>query len=143
MKQYIVHIVVDDKFGKKLRELPYREPAWIVDSPINKVIIKELWDIRPDEDYMEGITSFIYDKGESPEDRFMGILESVMDHHGPYSHDPPCSKINVIGAKLTEQIKEFLLDYEFTKFEITKFGFVAEMPGQPTISAERKDHAPR
>ncbi len=133
MKHYTVHIVVDDEFGIKLRDLPYREPAWVVDSPTNKLIIKELWEIRPDEDHTEGITSFIYDVTDSPESRFMEILESILEHHGPYSHDPPCSKVNVIGAKLTNQIKDFLVDYEFTKYEITNIGFIAEMPGQQII----------
>ena len=130
MKQYIVHVVVDDEFGDKLHDLPFREPAWVVDSPTNKVIIKELWEARADENHTEGITSFIYDEADPPEKRFMGILDSMIEHHGPYSHDPPCSKVNVIGAELTDQIRNFLSEYDFTKFEITKLGFTAEMTGQ-------------
>lgn len=60
----------------------------------------------------------------------MGIWESVVEHHGPYSHDPPCSKVNVIGANLTDQIKDFLSDYKFTTFETTNLCFTAEMTGQ-------------
>jgi hypothetical protein len=120
MKQYIVHIVVDNEFGDKLHDLPFREPAWVVASKTNKVIIKELWESRPDENHTEGITSFDYDEEDSPEQRFMEILESILEHHGPYSHDPPCSKINVIGADLTDQIKNFLLGYEFTNLVIKK-----------------------
>ena len=130
MKQYIVHIVVDDEFGEKLRDLPYREPAWVVDSPINKIIVKELWKIRTDEDHKEGITSFVYNVQDSPENRFMGILGTVLEHHGLYSHDPPCSKINVIGAYLTEKIKKLLLEYDFANFQKTNLGFVAEISSQ-------------
>jgi hypothetical protein len=92
MKEYNVHIVVDDNFGDKLREFPFREPVWVVESPSNKIVIEELWKTRVNEDHTEGITSFIYHNKETPEQRLIGILEAVIEHHGPYSHEPPCTK---------------------------------------------------
>jgi len=128
--KYIFIILIISYVSAFIKFLIAKIPILKNTKILNKVIIKELWEARADENHTEGITSFIYDEADPPEKRFMGILDSMIEHHGPYSHDPPCSKVNVIGAELTDQIRNFLSEYDFTKFEITKLGFTAEMTGQ-------------
>jgi hypothetical protein len=49
------------------------------------------------------------------------------------NHHVPSTKINVIGAKLTDQIKENFIEHGFLKFENTNFGFTAEITGQQPL----------
>lgn len=137
-ERYRVHIVVDPRYGERIRRLPEGEPAWIVDSDVNHPVIRDLWDCRKGLDESTGITSFRFNPDGSAEDVLISELGAVDLHHGEWSHDPPCSVLNVVGAAWSGRIEAVLDEFGFTLSERTAEGFVAEraIPSQDAQSTE-------
>ena len=65
-KPFGVHVVVDSRFGNRLREIPTGEPVWIVDTPINRLAYEAVAKERAPESYFDGLTSFKVDPGGIP-----------------------------------------------------------------------------
>lgn len=122
---YRVHIVVDPHCGERIRNLPAGEPAWIVDSVDNHPIIQAVWQEHRDLNELTGITSFRFDPDARPEDWLVSMLGEVDLHHGEYSHDPPYSILDVIGASWSERIQAELDKYGFFEHEASPEGFIA------------------
>ncbi len=122
-RPYRVHVVVDPHYGERIRDLPVREPAWIVDSPDNHPAIHALWDARKRLDQYTGITSFKYDPDARAEDWLISTLP-VLDEHYCY-HDPPYSVLNIIGTSWSEAIQEELDLSGFSEHKDTAEGFTA------------------
>jgi hypothetical protein len=112
---YRVIIVVDRNYGELILSLPIGEPAWIVDTEINKPIIERAWPKRKD-GHLYGITSFIDSPNSSPSDLFIDILSTVDLHHGEDSRVPPYDAIRIIGLSLPDSINTILSDYGFLLF---------------------------
>jgi hypothetical protein len=101
-----VAIVFDAAFGSRLFELAARMPVWIVDTPPNLAAVDQ-WRPHPAQSEAEGVTTFKVDPKETAEAWCADILYMVDLHHGEYSHDPPYSAIEVIGA-LDERLERRL-----------------------------------
>jgi hypothetical protein len=84
---YKVYVVVDREFGEKLAELERGVPMWIVDTPTNKPVARRLWNERPDEDHLTGITTFNDGNSLSPEQLLLSHLDTIELHHGSQSAD--------------------------------------------------------
>jgi len=124
----IVHVIVDPDYGKRLRDLPGDEAAWVAETSTNNPVIKSIRATRcvePYPGYLTGITSFRVAAEKTPEDWLLGVLEQVDVHHGAYSQTPPYSILRVIGTVLTPRIRVTLESYHFVKFEDLPEGFVA------------------
>jgi len=126
--RYSVTVVVDREFGEQLASLERGVPVWIVDTPTNKPVAQRLWNDLPKGDHLTGITSFLASEGDSPERVFLGVLDVVDLHHGPYSADPPYTVIEVAGTSLTDAIVAELSEYGFDSFEPRANGFRATRP---------------
>lgn len=122
---YKVYVVVDREFGEKLSELQRGIPVWIVDTPTNKPVAQRLWNERPDEDHLTGITTFNDLNSLSPEELLLSHLDTIELHHGSQSADPAYTAIEVFGTQLTANAKNVLSEYGFTAFHITLTGFTA------------------
>lgn len=122
---YKVFVVVDREFGEKLAELERGVPVWIVDTPTNKPVAQRFWNERPDESHLTGITTFNDLNSLSPEDMFLGHLDTIELHHGSCSVDPPYTVIEVLGMPLTDKAKSQLSECGFNEFHITSTGFKA------------------
>jgi len=122
---YKVYVVVDREFGEKLSELERGVPVWIVDTPTNKPVAQRLWNERPDEDHLTGITTFNDPNSLSPEELLLSHLDTIELHHGSHSADPPYTVIEVFGTQLTANAKNVLSEYGFTVFQVTSTGFTA------------------
>ena len=119
-----VYVVVDPHFGEKLALLPPGSPVWIVDTPANKPVAERIWRERPDENHLDGVTTFcIY--SDSPEENFLGELGTIDLHHGPYSSDPPYRRFKVIGVPVSEKIKLATAEYGFEEFRTKGDSFAA------------------
>src|SRR3954463_12317750 len=94
---YLVHIVVDPAFGERLATVPVGEPVWIIESALNTPVAHRLWAERP-KDYRDGITTSVADADSVPESELIRILDTVDEHHGEYSAEPPYSLLDVIGC---------------------------------------------
>jgi hypothetical protein len=62
---------------------------------------------------------------DSPEENFLGELGTIDLHHGPYSCDPPCSRLEVIGAPVSEKIKQAMAEHGFAEFRANGDSFEA------------------
>jgi len=124
-KPYRVHVVVDVHYGDRLRSLPKGEPSWVVASPVNQPVIREIWKEYNTTDDIEGITSFNADPKATPEDWLVSELDMIDLHHGELSNDPPYSVLRVVGVSLSERIKKALSEFGLTATGITSDGFEA------------------
>jgi len=138
---YRVHVVVDPHYGERIRNLPFGEPAWIVDSAENRPVIQALWKKRGLHDQsagatpvkydpnaepgeFTGITSFKYDPHAGPDSWLISILAVIDEHH--YYHDPPYSVLNIIGTSWSEAIQGELDRFGFFQHEATAEGFTTK-----------------
>src|SRR5689334_20076494 len=96
--EYVVAIVVDPSFGEGLHALVGHMPIWVVDTPPNRAAAETYWRTHPGEPHT-GITTFRVDSTKGPEEWCADILGTVIEHHDAYSHDPPVSVLEVVGAE--------------------------------------------
>src|SRR6267154_357976 len=94
---YKVYLVVDREFGEKLAELERSVPVWIVDTPANKPVAQRVWNERPNEGHLTGVTTFNDLNTLSPEEMLLGHLDTIELHHGVTRQTPltPFSKLSV------------------------------------------------
>ncbi len=123
---YRVHVVVDPAFGQRLADLPADEPVWIVASPTNNPVVRQLWQERPTKSHHDGIT--LFQPHGSPDDAFLGQLGSVDLHHGEYSAQPPYSLVEVIGCPPSEEVCSALAELGFSVIDTSSEGFSAQRP---------------
>ena len=129
---YKVCVVVDREFGEQLATLTPGVPVWIVDTPINKPVAQRIWRQHSQNDSLTGITTFDASNSASSEDIVASMLDTIDLHHGPCSADPPYTVIEVLGARLTDELKADLSEYGFSEFEPGSSGFRAIRP-LPTV----------
>ena len=76
------------------------DPVWIVGFPVNKSGSERLWNERRLDDHLTRITTFLDADPLSPQDSFLGLLDTVDLHRGdpfcPKSH-PPDYKGSALG----------------------------------------------
>ncbi len=122
-KPYRVYVVVDPNYGESIRNLPIDEPAWIVDSQDNKLVIQNLWDEHRATKGHVDITSFKFDGDATPEDWLVSELSVIDLHYGEFSHDPLYSVLNVIGIKWSDRIQKELNKLGFNLHKLTQVRF--------------------
>ena len=123
---YRVHVVVDPAFGQRLADLPADEPVWVVASPINEPVIRQLWQQRPTKSHLDGIT--LFQSHGSPEDALLGNLGTIDLHHGEYSAQPPYSLLEVVGCQPSEEVRSALAELGFSITATSPQGFSAQRP---------------
>ena len=130
---YRVHMVVDPAFGERLSDMPVGEPVWILASPINEPVVRQLWRQRPSESHLDGIT--LFRSIGSPEEAFLGQLGNVDLHHGVHSAWPPFSLLEVVGCLPSEEVRSALAEFGFSVSFISPEGFSARrtIPDRLTI----------
>jgi hypothetical protein len=102
--------------------------VWIVDSPVNRAIVEDLWAQFPTRNHLDGVTTFKAAETDSPEEMHLGNLGAIDLHHGFYSADPPYTVLEVVGVRLTARIEAALIDLGFDSFPVTSNGFRAIRP---------------
>ena len=117
--------MVDPNYGESIRNLPIDEPAWVVDSQADQLVIQSLWDEHRATTHHIGITSFKFDGDATTEDRFVSELSAIDLHHGKFFHDPPYPVLNVIGIKWSHRVQKELNKFGFKLHELTQEGFIA------------------
>ena len=125
-QRHRVAIVVDRNFGERLRELSRHCHVWACKTPDNLHVAVQLWAEKSGGYSFEaGVTIFNVSAEATPEAMCRDILWTVDLHHGEYSHDPPWSEIEVVGAALTPPLRAGLEDYGVEDFEERPDGFLA------------------
>jgi hypothetical protein len=122
---YRVSIVVDREYGERLSELTERGPVWIVDTPKNRAAAERIWAIHANRTHFDGVTTFKAGRHASREDILIDGLDTIDLHHGTYSADPPYTILEVIGATISERLRNEFSKFGFDDFEETAEGFRA------------------
>jgi hypothetical protein len=122
-----VAIVVDPDFGDRLEELAARMPVWVAQTEGNSVAIERLFG-RIRREGGASLTSFVVDPEASREAWCASVLETVDEHHGPLSQDPPYQGIEVIGIPLSAALRASCEELAFHGFRDTACGFTARRP---------------
>lgn len=124
--QHSVAIVVDRAFGANLDDLAERMHVWIVDTPENGSAATRVW-VRSDDQYSfeSGVTTFKADLNASPEQNAAAILPVVEEHHGVERHAPPCTRIEVFGARLESGMRSVFEAWGYMDVTYRPGGFVA------------------
>ncbi|HWK95751.1 MAG TPA: hypothetical protein VNR39_10040 [Pseudolabrys sp.] len=120
-----VFVVLDPDFGDRLPGVPAGTPVWITMSSVNEPVVRALWQTSA-ATHLTGITGLAFKAHLSPEVHLLDELEAIDLHHGPYSTDKPYTKLKVIGAVLTPEIRAVLSTLGFAAFVAEGNGFVAE-----------------
>jgi hypothetical protein len=117
-----VALVLDQDYGEELKELAKRMAIWIIGTPSNAAVARELWNQEPKPPYM--ITIF-RPPSELDESCFEYLMDEIELHHGYYSQTPPFAKLEVIGLEPSATVDTVLAEYEFGPAERTITGFCA------------------
>lgn len=123
----LVHLIVDEQYGFCVDQLPVGEPAWIIDSPSNRIAVEKRWAEFPSQSHLTGITLFS-SVAASAEDAVINELDTIDLHHGFYSADVPYVSLRIVGAAVTPRLTVALSEYGMTRVEATGHGFIARRP---------------
>lgn len=125
-----VGLVVDRHFGERIRELARSFHLWVVESPVNTSVAREVWreeQARPSGDPLgSGVTTFQAGSDESPEDVCARLAGDLDEHHGGHAHTPGWTEIEVFGAALNPRLQQVFGDVGATSFEPTPSGFICK-----------------
>jgi hypothetical protein len=122
-----VAIVVDPDYGERLEELALRMPVWVAQTQGNSAAIERLFR-RFGREGGASLTSFVVDPEASREHWCTSVLETVDEHHGPFSQDPPYHAIEVIGTLPSPALRALCEELGFHSFRDTAGGFTATRP---------------
>jgi hypothetical protein len=115
----IVAIVFDGEFADRLGDLRGRD-IWVIASATNVSVIERMR--RTDRKFR----ATTFGKAlEHTSKSFEEILRSVDLHHGPYSQNPPYSRIEVFGIRPNRVAKAAIASIGFEAIEPTADGFTA------------------
>ena len=121
---YGVAVILGESFSSDLKALAKKMHVWVPRVDTYADTIAELATQPSDYSSERGITTYIHDPEESPEETLMSLLVTIDMHHGEFSHDPPWQFMEVHGATVTDSIKEAFAPYEATTFQPTADGFL-------------------
>jgi len=120
--------VFDPGYGKQLSILAAQMAVWIIGSPTNVAIAKDVWKQHPESQHM--VTTF------QPA-TFADLMDNIELHHGHHSQTPPFQELEVIGMTFSAEAQQVLRDYGFGSATATDVGFVAgRAPGARTSHEE-------
>ena len=72
-----------------------------------------------------GVTTFAVSMNEDPSLWCIGVLNTIEEHHGQYSHEPPYTILEVIGLSFSQRLRRVFERLGFNSFQDTKEGFRA------------------
>ena len=130
---YRVFVVLDREYGERLLGPAGKGPVWVVDTALNRAEAQKLWAAHPSRSYLDAVTTFKTGDNCSPEETLINELDTIDEHHGIYSADPPYTVLEVIGTAATERIRAELARFGFNRFEPSPDGFRAVRPMPSSI----------
>lgn len=123
-----VGLVVDRQFGERVRELARSFHLWVIESPQNSPMARQVWTDEPAGPFGDalgsGVTTFEAGEDESTEEICARLAGDIDEHHGEHAHTPPWTEIEVFGAALSPGLREIFGDLGVTSFEPTPSGFI-------------------
>lgn len=132
-----VFVVLDGEYGQRLEKLVLAGPVWIVDTSVDRTVAERVWAADPNRSHLKGVTTFKFEAGRSREDVLIGELDTIDEHHGTYSANPPYTILEVIGTEISDRIEQKLAGFGFDEFAPTQAGFRAIRPQPKDFSPDR------
>jgi hypothetical protein len=129
VRPHRVAIVVDPEFGDRLDTLALRVHTWIADTATNRAAADRYWSAQKSANVAHslehGVTTFRVDLTTPPEDWCASIVDVVEEHHGPWSHEPPVTEVEVYGTPLSAALRTVFAAVGFDEARPTPYGFEA------------------
>ena len=123
-----VVLILTPHFGKRILNLAVQFHCWIVESVENVKFSDDLWKlIDVQSDPLESGITYFKPLSEKREEICIDMIETIMDHHSEFNHNPGLNVFEVIGVKLTTKIEDEFIQFGFSEFEITEEGFIAKI----------------
>jgi|SRR5579862_3481140 len=122
-----VALVFDPGYGEQLRALADDMSVWIIGSPPNVAVAKDIWRQHSESRHM--VTTF-------EPSTFESLMDNIELHHGHYSQTPPFQDLEVIGLILSADAQRILREYGFGSETTTDGGFVASRAPNAVTSHE-------
>jgi hypothetical protein len=111
-RQHRVGLVLDRKFGNRVQALSERMHVWMVDSEANRRSAEIIWAATKNADSRDplehGVTLFDSPEGQTPEEMILNIIDTILEHHSEWEHDPPISELEIHGAPDNETFRAAL-----------------------------------
>jgi hypothetical protein len=118
-----VGLILDLDYSGKLEALCLDMPVWIVDSPKNLSIAKQL---RANNSFPGNqITNFSLKAGESLSHACERIINSLDQHYNEYAENGGYIELDVKGVTFNEVSMQPFYELGFTKFVQANNGFIA------------------
>jgi hypothetical protein len=106
--------------NRELDSMATTMPVWAVESPSNRSVAERFWNKFPSANQRDvGFTLFRTADINAPYDNFVGVLDTLGEHHWGLR------QLYVFGLELTEQAQADLQVLGFDAYTPTTHGFVA------------------
>jgi hypothetical protein len=125
--EYVVAMVLDPNRGTGLHEIAREYDLWVVNSRENRRTVEELWAAKAAGDVQHEVTIWSNPLDLAAETSWRSMLGDIELHHGEYSHDPPVTTLEVIGATPNDAARAALAEYGYNVIEHTETGFRARL----------------
>jgi len=122
--EYVVTLVFDPHTGPKLHEIAQRTDLWVVPSPENREASEAVW-AKQDGARRHELTLWSNPIDLTSDGAWLSLLQVIELHHGEYSHDPPVTTLDIIGAEPNDTARQALSEYDYGIIELTESGFRA------------------
>ncbi len=125
--EYVVAMVLDPNRGVELREIARAYDLWVVNSTANRRAVEELWAAKTAGEHQHEVTIWSNPQDLASEASWRSMLGDIELHHGEYSHDPPVTALEVIGATPNDAALAVLGECGYGVIEHTEHGFRARI----------------
>ncbi len=116
-------LVVEDPTSIPLADELRERFIWLVESDRHCALARHVWDTKSG--LGTRLTTFA-PQGDTREERCINILETLCEHYDQYSNDGPMVELEIIGARLTSELRRELVAAEFATIIETPRGITAQ-----------------
>jgi hypothetical protein len=92
--------------------------------PENEAVAQRIWN-QPGEHSLDSGVTLFQPSGRGPDEDCLSIIDTIEEHHGEHSHDPPLTIVEVFGANATAKVRNEFAALGFRRLEPSPSGFVA------------------
>ena len=126
MDHLTVTIVVDPEFGDRLVDAADGGPVWVAQTPVNRAAAVQWWNAHPRPAEHQGVTTFLVERGASPESWLLDVLGTVDMHYGGHgAQERQYSAVQVWGAAVTPEVRAAFEELGYPRIEALPGGFRA------------------
>jgi hypothetical protein len=118
-----VALVLSEDAGSLLHSLASRVPVWVVGSPSNTLLARDIWSLAQNNPQVS-VTTFVPGEPFSPLERAVSLIDTIEEHHPGLRH------FEVFGLDLSTPAKAAFAAAGFGQFSSISGGFCASRFGR-------------